>query len=94
MHFDRLEVLNPVNTSAYLVRGNPPNVALALFFLFLYRVCCTFQRCPFCLSLKVYLVEQGDLEASELFEVHVHQAKRALPGDSLQQLLKVPAVGQ
>lgn len=45
-------------------------------------------------SVLNYLVEQGDLEASKLFEVDVHQAKRPLPSDSLQQLLEVPAVGQ
>lgn len=43
---------------------------------------------------SIYLVEQGDLEASKLFEVHIHQTKGPLPGDSLQQLLEVPAVGQ
>lgn len=42
----------------------------------------------------IYLVEQRDLEAGKLFEVDVHRAKRAIPGDSLQQLPKVSPVGQ
>lgn len=44
--------------------------------------------------LLVYLVEQRNLEARKLFEVDVHQAERPLPGDALQQLLKVLPVGQ
>lgn len=46
------------------------------------------------LSVLSYLVEQADLKAGKLFKVDVHQAEGSLPGDPLQQLLEVPAVGQ
>lgn len=41
-----------------------------------------------------YLVEQGDLEASELLEAEVAEAERPLAAQALQQLLEVPPVGQ